>query len=273
MSQARSESLAVRLKEIRGFAFDLDGTIWEGPRLLAGAVELVEDLRTSRIGVVFASNSSRHGSGALRRRLAELGIDSAPREMLAALDLAGEEVRRQMGVVRVLPVGTDELAEILRASGHEIVGDEDWPSAESVVVGIDPHFSYDRLRAASRAVGAGAALFAVNMDRNFPIGPGLFDPGCGSLAEAIATAGGSRPIGIGKPELPMFHAAIERLGCEPHQAAMVGDSTASDIEGGRAAGMFTIWLNPAHHGPPPECVDLHVRDLDELRRLWRQARD
>ena len=116
-------------------------------------------------------------------------------------------------------------------------------------------------------------MYAVNMDRNFPIGPGLFDPGCGSLAEAIATAGGSRPIGIGKPELPLFRAAIERIGCDPHQAAMVGDSTASDIAGGRAAGMFTIWLNPEHEGPPPECVDLHVRDLEELHRLWRRARD
>jgi 4-nitrophenyl phosphatase len=192
--------------------------------------------------------------------------------MFAALDLAGEEVRRQMGITRVLPVGTDELIEILRASGHDIVGDESWSAAQAVVVGIDPHFNYDRLRAASRAVAAGASFFAVNMDRRFPVGPGLFDPGCGALAEAIATAGGSRPLGIGKPELPLFHAAIERLGCEPHQAAMVGDSTASDIEGGRAAGMFTVWLNLSHEGPPPECVDLHVRDLGELQRLWRNAR-
>ena len=261
-----------RLRDLRGFAFDLDGTIWEGPRLLAGAVELVDDLRASRVPVVFASNSSRHASGVLRNRLAELGIDSSPKETLAALDLAGEEVRREMGAVRVLPIGTDELVEILRASGHEIVADDDWPTSQAVVVGIDPHFSYDRLRAASRAVAAGASFFAVNMDRSFPVGPGIFDPGCGSLAEAIATAGGSRPIGIGKPELPLFHAAIERLGCEARQAAMVGDSIASDIEGGRAAGMFTVWLNPEHTGEPPECVDLHVRGLEELHRLWRQAR-
>ena len=272
MSEKNAASDSARLGGLRGFVFDLDGTIWEGPRLMPGAEELVDDLRATNMAVVFASNSSRHGSGVLRSRLAELGIDSTPREMIAALDLAGEEVRRQMGVVRVLPIGTEELTEILRASGHHIVSDEDWPTAESVVVGIDPHFSYDRLRAASRAVAAGASFFAVNMDRNYPIGPGLFDPGCGSLAEAIATAGGSRPIGIGKPERPLFRAALERLGCDPHQAAMVGDSTASDIDGGRAAGMFTIWLNREYQGPPPESVDLHVRDLLELRRLWHRSR-
>jgi 4-nitrophenyl phosphatase len=272
MSQDNADSIAARLRSLRGFAFDLDGTIWEGPRLMPGARELVDDLRAARMPLVFASNSSRHGSGVLRTRLTELGIDSSPKEMLAALDLAGEEVRRQMGLVRVLPIGTEELAEILRASGHEIVADDDWPTSQAVVVGIDPHFSYDRLRAGSRAVAAGASFFAVNMDRSFPVGPGIFDPGCGSLAEAIAAAGGSRPIGIGKPELPLFHAAIERLGCEAEQAAMVGDSIASDIEGGRAAGMFTVWLNPDHQGAPPDCVDLHIRRLEDLHGLWRQSR-
>src|SRR5215467_13008127 len=106
MSQDTADSIAARLRELRGFAFDLDGTIWEGPQLMEGAVELVDDLRASRMAVVFASNSSRHASGVLRDRLAELGIDSSPNEVLAALDLAGEEVRRQMGVVRVLPLGT-----------------------------------------------------------------------------------------------------------------------------------------------------------------------
>ncbi len=262
-----------RLRGLKGFAFDLDGTIWEGPRLMPGARELVAELRAAQLPLIFASNSSRHTSGVLRERLAKLGIDSAPEEMLAALDLAGDEVLRRVGPVRVLALGTDELTEVLVASGHAIVADADWKSAQAVAVGIDPHFSYDRLRAASRAVAAGAAFFAVNMDHSFPTGPDEFDPGCGALAEAIAVAGGARPVGIGKPEPPLFLAAIRRLGCEPHQAAMVGDSISSDIRGGRAAGMFTIWLHPDHEGPPPDGVDLHVRDLTELHRTWLDARD
>jgi HAD superfamily hydrolase (TIGR01450 family) len=273
MTQGLGTAVVHRLQELRGFAFDLDGTIWEGPRLLPGATALVEDLRASGLRVVFASNSSRHASGVLRHRLAELGIVAAAEEMLAALDLAGEEVRRRLGPERVLAIGTDELDEVLRACGHTIVPDEDGPNAQAVVVGIDPDFSYDRLRAAARAVAAGAAFFAVNMDARYPVGPGEFDPGCGALAEAIAVAGGVRPIGIGKPEAPFFRVAIERLGCPPQQAAMVGDSTASDITGGRAAGMFTIWIDPNHQGPPPSCVDLRVPGLDELHRLWRSARD
>ena len=90
----------------------------------------------------------------------------------------------------------------------------------------------------------------------FPVGPGLFDPGCGSLAEAIAVASGGRPAAIGKPELPLFQFVIERLGCPAHQAAMVGDSISSDIEGGKAAGMFTIWIDPENDDSQPTSADL-----------------
>ncbi|MHB1560478.1 MAG: HAD-IIA family hydrolase [Isosphaeraceae bacterium] len=272
MKHGQDRSIAARLAGLRGFAFDLDGTIWEGPRLMPGAVELVDALRGDEIPVVFASNSSRHGARVLHGRLAGLGIESAPDEMLAALDLAGEEVARRMGAVRVLALGTDELEDVLVSSGHALVPEHEWKSAQAVVVGIDPLFSYDRLRAASRAVAAGAAFFAVNMDHRFPVGLGEFDPGCGALAEAIAVASGGQPVGIGKPEIPLFRAAIKRLGCEAHQAAMVGDSTASDIEGGRAAGMFTVWLNTESDVPAPDCVDLRVRNLGELLRAWHEAR-
>ena len=137
MTQGQGSAVWRRLRELRGFAFDLDGTIWEGPRLLPGATALVEAIRGEGLGIVFASNSSRHASAVLRGRLAELGIVAASQEMLAALDLAGEEVRRRLGPVRILAIGTDELDEILRSCGHTIVPDEEWNDAQAVVVGID----------------------------------------------------------------------------------------------------------------------------------------
>ena len=244
MTQARTSSIMKSLGDLRGFTFDLDGTIWEGPSLLPGAVELVADLRQEGLGVVFASNCSRHGSPLLCRQLADLGIATTPSEVFTPFDLVGEEVKRRLGPVPVLVIGTDDVGRVMESSGHTKLPVDRWHEARAVVVGVDHDFSYDRLRAAARAVASGAAFFAINLDARFPVGPGVFDPGCGAIAEAIAVAAGVRPTTIGKPERPLFQIAIERLGCPPHQAAMVGDSTASDIAGGRAAGMFTIWLDP-----------------------------
>jgi 4-nitrophenyl phosphatase len=260
------------LGRIRGFAFDLDGTIWAGPTLLPGAGEFVADLRRSGLPVVFASNSSRHGAAILARRLTEMGIHASGNDVVAALDLVGEEIRRRLGRVRVLPLGTSDLAELMETSGHEVVAVEDWKRAQAVVVGNDPTFDFGRLRAAARAVDSGAAFFAVNMDARFPVGEDAFDPGNGALAEAVAVAAGKRPIVVGKPNRPLFDVTITRLGCAPAEAAMVGDNLPSDIAGGRAAGMLTIWLHDSESASVPAEVDLRTASLIELHRLWRSQR-
>jgi 4-nitrophenyl phosphatase len=260
------------LDRIRGFAFDLDGTIWAGPSLLPGAAELVEDLRSAAIPVVFVSNSSRQGAAELARRLSNLGIAAGTSDVAAAFDLVAEEILRRLGRVRVMPLGTRDLSDLLESAGHEVVAIDHWQRAQAVVVGNDPAFDFDRLRAASRAVAAGAAFFAVNLDARFPVAEDQFDPGCGALAEAVAVAAGSRPISVGKPHLPLFQLAIGRLGCGSPEAAMVGDNLPSDITGGRAAGMFTVWLDDRPEQSRPPEADLKVASLVELRRLWLSCR-
>jgi HAD superfamily hydrolase (TIGR01450 family) len=264
--------LTPRLGALRGFAFDLDGCIWAGPALLPGARELVEALRTADRRVVFVTNSSRERAGQIAERLTKLGIPAREADVLAALDLLGEAIRRRVGPAAVLPLGTREMREVLEAAGHTVVDLDEWPRAQVVAVGNDPLFDFGRLRAASRAVDAGATLFTVNLDPRLPVAPGEFDPGCGALAEAVAVAGGARPVVVGKPHSPIFEMALERLGCRPADAAMVGDSLTTDIAGGRAAGMVTVWVDPEGERREPDPADLVVRNLAELLELWR-ARD
>jgi len=260
------------LGRIRGFAFDLDGTIWAGPTLLPGAGELVEALRGAGMRVVFASNSSRQGSLLLAQRLTEMGIGASDVDVVAAIDLVGDEILHRLGRVRVMPLGTSELADLLESSGHTVIPVDAWSQAQAVVVGNDPEFDFGRLRAASRAIAAGAAFFAVNMDARFPVGEDEFDPGCGALAEAVAVAAGVRPVVIGKPYRPLFEVTIARLGCAHDDVAMVGDNLPSDIVGGRAAGMFTIWVDDSGSEPVPPEDDMKVKSLIELHQVWQGQR-
>jgi 4-nitrophenyl phosphatase len=272
MGESTTYASRPSLGDVRGFAFDLDGTIWAGPTLLPGAAELVAALRESGRPVVFASNSSRHGAKVLADRLATMGIPAGEADVVAAFDLVGREILHQLGRVRVMPLGTSDLSELLEKCGHEVIPIDRWQRAQAVVVGNDPLFDFGRLRAASRAVAAGAAFFAVNMDARFPVAEDAFDPGCGALAEAVAVAAGVRPIAIGKPHPPLFLFTLERLDCRPREAAMVGDNLPSDIAGGRSAGMFTVWIDPDGQGSSPPEADLKVSGLIELLRLWRSQR-
>ncbi len=59
------------------------------------------------------------------------------------------------------------------------------------------------------------------------------------LVDAVCVSGAE---GVRKPDPRLFMRAAERAGDPSGQGWMVGDDPASDIAGGRAAGLRTVWL-------------------------------
>ena len=262
----------MRLADLSGFAFDLDGCIWTGAVLLPGAAELLTALRRRGKRVAFLTNNSRELPESVAGKLNRLGVEASPREVLTALELLGQEIARRFGRTEVLVLGVDEMAEALKAHGHRVVPLERWQEARVVAVGNDPTFDYAKLKAASEAVAHGANFITVNLDPRLPLEKGEFDPGAGALAEAVAVASGARPLVVGKPRPLIFKTALERLGCRPREAAMIGDSLRSDIRGGRAAGMYTVWVAPrgakTERGIRPR---LRVTSLADLLALFERG--
>ncbi|HSR96017.1 MAG TPA: YjjG family noncanonical pyrimidine nucleotidase [Kofleriaceae bacterium] len=67
------------------------------------------------------------------------------------------------------------------------------------------------------------------------------------LGRYFRTIAISSELGTAKPAPAIFEAALAGLGSPPRPSAlMVGDNLASDIQGGRNAGIATCWYNP--HG-------------------------
>jgi putative hydrolase of the HAD superfamily len=72
----------------------------------------------------------------------------------------------------------------------------------------------------------------------------------------------SEEAGVSKPDPRIFRFALERLGCAPDEAVMIGDSWAADIEGARGAGIRAIWFNRTGETRPAPGAD-----VDELTSL------
>lgn len=60
----------------------------------------------------------------------------------------------------------------------------------------------------------------------------------------------SEEAGVAKPDPAIFRVALDRLGCRPEDAVMIGDSWAADITGAAAAGIPAIWFNPRRRPAP-----------------------
>lgn len=252
------------LRSLRAFVFDLDGCVYHGETLLPGVDAVLDTLRRSGRHVLFLTNNSREGARQLLGKFCRLGVAAELDEIVSAAETAGQLVREQSGPSRVLAVGSQWLLGLLGAAGHTLLPLEDYPQAQVVVMGHDEDFSYRKCVALARAVRAGAAFFAVNLDPRLDVEDGEFYPGCGAMVEAVATAAGVRPVLVGKPEPHLFRVALERLGLPPQAVVMVGDSINADIRGAQRVGIHTIWIAPPGAEPGDAHPDLTIRAYAEL---------
>ncbi|MGE5850131.1 MAG: HAD-IIA family hydrolase [Candidatus Methylomirabilota bacterium] len=252
------------LKSVRGFLFDLDGCVYTGNRLVPGVQVILQALRATGRRILFLTNNSREDGGQLQAKLVRLGVPASREEVLSAVEIVGPFVRDRFGPSRILAVGSETLRRLLTEAGHRLVPYEAYPDAQVVVVGHDLLFDYTRLTAASRAVAGGAGFVAVNLDPRLPVEGGEFYPGCGTIAEAVATAAGIRPEIVGKPMPHIFRVALARLGVSSQEAAMIGDSLVSDVRGAQATGLRTIWLAPPGAAASEVQPDLTIHTFAEL---------
>lgn len=90
--------------------------------------------------------------------------------------------------------------------------------------------------------------------------------GIDKLFDGVVSA---RSAGAAKPARQIFEAAVDAGGAAPHETLHVGDNPEVDIDGARAAGLRTVWINrngavwPGSLREP----DGIVRDLEELDQL------
>ena len=79
----------------------------------------------------------------------------------------------------------------------------------------------------------------------------------------------SQEIGHNKPSRAYFDAAFARIpGFDPDKCIMVGDSLTSDIQGGKNAGIRTVWINPGHAPGRSDIVpDYEIEALSQLEAL------
>ena len=76
--------------------------------------------------------------------------------------------------------------------------------------------------------------------------------GLAQFVDALVT---SEEVGAAKPDGLIFVRALERCGCTPGAAVMVGDSWRNDVEGAQRAGIRPLWFNRRSMPAPDPAVD------------------
>jgi glycerol 3-phosphatase-2 len=253
-----------------GFLIDLDGVVWVGREMVPGAVETLRALTEAGKEIVFVTNNPARPPSTYAERLREAGVPVADDRVVTAgivtARLAADLLAPNAGV---FVIGAPGFHDAVAAVGLELLNGENARRAEAVLVSGHRGFDYEELLAATQALQAGASLFATSRDPTLPM-PGGAWPGTGSILAAVETASGARAEIGGKPEPHLFEQA-RALIADAERVAMVGDRIASDIEGGRRAGLATILVLSGAAGREEAESAEHPPDrvLEDLAGLLR----
>jgi glycerol 3-phosphatase-2 len=220
-----------------GVLSDLDGVVYAGPHAIDGATQALRRLADEGKSLAYVTNNASRSSEQVAVHLRELGAPAQAKQVFGSAQAGAELLAGEVAAgARVLVVGSETLAEAVRAQGLVVVDSAD-DRPDAVIQGFSPLLAWKDLAEAAYAVGAGAVWVATNTDLSIPQERGVA-PGNGTLVGAVRSATGREPMVAGKPGAALFRTAARHSGVE--RALVVGDRLDTDILGGNRAGMATV---------------------------------
>lgn len=269
-----------RLRDARGYVFDLDGTLVLGDRNnqgiapLPGALEMTRWV--ARRGLPFAvfTNGTTKTPQHLARTLASIGFELPDSRVLTPASSAVAVFARR-GYRRVLVLGGDGLAGPLHDAGIEVVmPDGRAPQVDAVLAGWYPDFTLPALEAACHAVWAGARLYSASQSLFFATAGGRSIGTSRAISAMIGSLTGVRARLVGKPSLAALRTAGDRLGVPVADLVVVGDDPQLEVPMAHRGNALAVAVSSGlggpesyRHLPPERQPHLHLSGVDELLSL------
>lgn len=218
-----------------GYLIDMDGVLYRGSELIAGADYFIRKLRERDIPFRFLTNNSQRTRRDVMMKLARMGIDVEESHVYTCAMATARFLAQQKPGGTAFVIGEGGLLNALHQNGYAVV-DHD---PDYVVVGEGRTFNLEMVEAAVRMIMRGSKLIATNLDPNCPTQNGL-RPGCGAMVAMLESATGVKAFSVGKPSPIMMREARKELGLSTAETIMIGDTMETDILGGVQLGFHTV---------------------------------
>lgn len=225
-----------RLKKVKCFLLDMDGTFYLGGKIIPGSLEFIKTVVETGREYLFLTNNSSHNAAFYVEKLKKMGLEVKKDRVLTSGEATAAVVKKMYPDKRAFVLGNEYLIQDMLDAGIEV----DQENPEIVVIGYDTTLDYKKMTAVCDFVRLGLPYIATHPDFNCPTETG-FAPDIGAIIEFINASSFRRPdLIVGKPNRGIVEAALMRTGCQPEELAMVGDRLYTDIETGLQNGILSI---------------------------------
>lgn len=218
---------------------DLDGVIYQGGRLIDGALQALEWIRRQGIPHLFVTNTSSRSRATLLHQFSAFGFSLQSEELMTPIVAATEYLQqRQAGKIAAF-VSDDAKREF---DDFEVVPEQPPVPVDAVVVGdLGEAWDFHRMNNAFRLLmqEPSPELVALGMTRYWRGADGLLLD-VAPFVRALETAAACEARVVGKPAAAFFDAALARLRCRASRCFMIGDDIDADIGAAQACSIRGI---------------------------------
>jgi len=218
------------LKPFEAVLFDMDGVLYIGDSMIAGADEAVAFTRQSGLALAGVTNTTTQPRRVIAEKLKRLGIPIESHEIFTPAALAKQIIGNEeakLFVRQALLEDLDGLNTNTDKPKYIVMGD----------LG-DAGYTPQILREIFLDVMNGAKVLALHKNRFWQKNDGLHMD-IGPYVSAIEYATNQDATILGKPSLDFFNEVCRALNVEISNTLMIGDDIESDIAGAIAANMYT----------------------------------
>ncbi len=222
-----------KLKKIKLFVLDMDGTIYLDSTPLPGAIDFCNEI-TGRCKMAYFTNNASKNPMDYVEKLTRIGFPASRDTIITSGDVTIDYLNTFHKGVPVYLVGTPALEESFAKGGIPLS-----ENADIVVVSFDLTLTYEKLEHACTLIRRGAKFYSTHPDINCPTADG-FIPDSGAICAAITLSTGVEPRYFGKPNAETADMLCRFSGLDKSEIAMVGDRLYTDIALGKKNGLLSI---------------------------------
>lgn len=228
-----------RLKNIKLFLFDMDGTLYIGDKLYPFTKELLKTIKDSGGMYMYMTNNSSKSVEDYIKKLDKLGIKATKEEFITSSQATTYFLKNTYPNEKIYVCGTQSLKNEFINEGFHLT--ENIDDTTLIVMGNDTELTFKKLYDVCKILltKENIKYVATNLDVVCPTEFGSV-PDCGSFCDMIYNCTGRRPELVGKPQPIMPYLAMDRTGYSKEQTAVIGDRIYTDVKSGLNAGVLSI---------------------------------
>ena len=218
---------------------DMDGVLWRGPDPILDVSKLFTCINTHNLSAFCITNNSTRTVDYHLGLLNKYGVNLDEKQVITSAEATADYLAtKHPAGGSVYVVGEQGLVEALQKKDFFHVENPLDEKILAVAAGLDRGLTYEKIEYAAGLINQGIPFIGTNPDITIPTPDGIA-PGAGVIIKAIETASGTSAEIIGKPKKYLFNLALQRAGCSPDEAIMIGDRLETDIAGAQNLGMRT----------------------------------